>query len=153
MKGDVVVQPLTDFVDRFNDLTEVLLEGETANLFAVKSIRVQPNNVIMRFDGINSRTAAEELIGRFVSVTKADLIELPEKTFFQFDIIGMQVCSEEGQLLGRVAEIIPMPANDLWRVEGEREFLLPAVAEVIVKVDTKERKVIIKLMDGLIEEQ
>ena len=53
----------------------------------------------------------------------------------------------------QIAEIIPMPANDLWRVEGEVEFLLPAIAQVIVKVDTKERKVIIRLMEGLIESQ
>jgi 16S rRNA processing protein RimM len=149
----VVVQPLTDFVDRFHDLSEVFLEGETVNLFTVKSVRIHQNSVLMRFDGIDSRNAAEELVGRFVSVTKADLIDLPESTFFQFDIIGMQVCSEDGRLLGTIAEIIPMPANDLWRVEGEVEFLLPAIAQVIVKVDTKERKVTVRLMEGLIESQ
>jgi len=149
----VVVQPLTDFVDRFHNLSEVLLEGETANLFTVKSVRIHQNSVLMRFDGIDSRTAAEELVGRFVSVTKADLVDLPESTFFQFVIIAMQVCSEDGRLLGTIAEIIPMPANDLWRVEGEVEFLLPAIAQVIVKVDTKERKVIVRLMEGLIESQ
>jgi 16S rRNA processing protein RimM len=106
----------------------------------------------MRFDGIDSRNVAEELIGRFVSVTKADLVDLPEETFFEFDIVGMQVCTEDGQLLGRIAEIIPMPANDLWRVEGEHEFLLPAIKQLIVRVDAKERKVIIRLMEGLIED-
>jgi 16S rRNA processing protein RimM len=149
----VVVQPLTDSVDRFHDLSEVFLEGVTANLFTVKSVRIHQSSVLMRFDGIDSRTAAEELVGRFVSVTKAHLIDLPESTFFQFDIIGMQVCTEDGRLLGTIAEIIPMPANDLWRVEGEVEFLLPAIEQVIVKVDLKERKVIIRLMEGLIESQ
>jgi 16S rRNA processing protein RimM len=106
----------------------------------------------MRFEGIESRTAAEELVGKFVSITKGELIDLPEKSFFQFDIIGMQVYSEDGRLLGRVAEIIEMPANDLWRVEGEHAFLLPATENVIVKVDTEERKVFIRLLEGLIEE-
>ena len=96
----MVVQPLTDFVDRFHDLSEVFLEGETANLFTVKSVRIHQNSVLMRFDGIDSRDAAEELVGRFVSVTKSDLVDLPESTFFQFDIIGMQVFSEDGRLLG-----------------------------------------------------
>jgi 16S rRNA processing protein RimM len=149
----VVVQPLTDFVDRFHDLSEVFLEGETANLYSVKSVRIHQNSVLMRFDGIDSRTAAEDLVGRFISVVKTDLVDLPESTFFQFDIIGMQVCSEDGRLLGTIAEIVPMPANDLWRVEGEVEFLLPAIAQVIVKVDMKERKVIVRLMEGLIESQ
>jgi 16S rRNA processing protein RimM len=149
----VVVQPLTDFVERFHDLSEVFLEGETANFYSVKSARIHQNSVLMRFDGIDSRTAAEELVGRFVSVAKSDLVDLPESTFFQFDIIGMQVCSEDGRLLGTIAEIIAMPANDLWRVEGEVEFLLPAIAQVIVKVDTKERKVIVRLLEGLIESQ
>jgi 16S rRNA processing protein RimM len=149
----VVVQPLTDFVDRFRDLNEVFLEGKTANLFTVKSVRIHQNSVLVRFDGIDSRSAAEDLVGRFVSVGKADLVDLPESTFFQFDIIGMQVYSEDGRLLGTIAEIVPMPANDLWRVEGEVEFLLPAIAQVIVKVNMKERKVIVRLMEGLIESQ
>ena len=149
----MVVQPLTDFVDRFHDLSEVFLEGETANLFTVKSVRIHQNSVLVRFEGIESRTAAEELVGRFVSVAKTDLVDLPESTFFHFDIIGMKVCTEDGRSLGTIAEIIPMPANDLWRVEGEVEFLLPAIAQVIVKVDTKERKVIVRLIEGLIENQ
>lgn len=149
----MVVQPLTDFVDRFRDLNEVFLEGKTANLFTVKSVRIHQNSVLVRFDGIDSRIAAEELVGRFVSVDKADLVDLPENTFFQFDIIGMQVYSEDGRLLGTIAEIVPMPANDLWRVEGDVEFLLPAIAQVIVKVNMKERKVIVRLIEGLIESQ
>ncbi len=142
---------MTEFVDRFHDLDKVILEGETANSFTVKSVRVHQNSVLMRFEGVESRNAAEELVGKFVSVTKAELIELPEKTFFEFDIIGMQVYSEDGKLLGQVGEIMAMPANDVWRIEGEREFLLPATSNVIVKVDTEERKVVIRLLEGLIE--
>lgn len=107
----------------------------------------------MQLGGIDSRNAAEELVGKYVSVSKSDLIDLPEKTFFEFDIIGMQVCTEDGRILGTIAEIIPMPANDLWRVEGEREFLLPAIEQVILRIDQTDRKVVIRLMEGLIEDE
>jgi 16S rRNA processing protein RimM len=107
----------------------------------------------MQFEGVDSREAAEELIGRFVSVTKAELIDLPEETFFQFDIVGMTVVTEDGRLLGKIAEVIPMPANDLWRVEGETEFLLPATKNVLIKVDRDARQVVIRLLEGLIESQ
>jgi 16S rRNA processing protein RimM len=63
----------------------------------------------------------------------------------------MDVVSESGELLGKIAEIIPMPANDIWRVDGQREILLPATENVILEVDTAKRRVTIRLLEGLIE--
>lgn len=130
-----------------------MLEDEAVKSYSVKSVRIHKNTVLLQLGGIDSRNAAEELVGKYVSVTKSDLIDLPEKTFFEFDIIGMRVCTEDGRVLGTVAEIIPMPANDLWRVEGEREFLLPAIEQVILRIDQTGRKVVIRLMEGLIEDE
>lgn len=144
--------PLTDFVDRFYDLTRVFLEGKTIVEATVTSVKSHKNSVLMRFEGVDTRNAAEELIGRFVSLHEAELVQLPEQTYFQFDIIGMRVFTEDNCFLGTVAEIIPAPANDIWRVEGEKEFLLPAIGNVIVKVDKVEKIVIIRLLDGLLDQ-
>jgi 16S rRNA processing protein RimM len=148
----VAVTPLTDSVERFADLTKVFLEGETAVETVVESVRNHKNHILMRFEGVETRTAAEGLVGKFVSVSEADLIDLPEQTYFQFDIIGMQVVNEDDHALGTISEIIRMPAHDLWRVEGEKEFLLPAVANFVLKVSKTERKVIVRLPDGLLDQ-
>lgn len=143
---------MTDSVERFADLTKVFLEGETAVETVVESVRNHKNHILMRFEGVETRTAAEGLVGKFVSVSEADLIDLPEQTYFQFDIIGMQVVNEDDHALGTISEIIRMPAHDLWRVEGEKEFLLPAVANFVLKVSKTERKVIVRLPDGLLDQ-
>lgn len=148
----MAVTPLTDSVERFADLTKVFLEGETAVETVVESVRNHKNHILMRFEGVETRTAAEGLVGKFVSVSEADLIDLPEQTYFQFDIIGMQVVNEDDHALGTISEIIRMPAHDLWRVEGEKEFLLPAVANFVLKVSKTERKVIVRLPDGLLDQ-
>lgn len=63
----------------------------------------------------------------------------------------MKVFSEAGSYLGEIVEIIEMPANDLWRVEGDKPFLLPAAENIVLSVDKKERKVVIRLLEGLLD--
>ena len=147
----MVVEPLTDFVDRFNELAKVFLENDEVISITVNAVRPLKNQMLLRFEGIESREAAEKLVGKFLSVPKSDLVELPEETYFQFDIVGMQVYAESGEYLGDVAEVIPMPANDLWRVTGKKEFLLPATRNIVQRVDRNERKVYIHLLEGLID--
>jgi len=151
IKGEVAVMPLTDFVDRFEDLESVILEGRATARFSIREVRFHKRQLLILFEGIDTRNLAEEHIGDFVSVTKDEMVDLPEQTFFQFDVIGMKVYTETGEYLGEIAEIIEMPANDLWRVEGERSILLPAAESVILNVDKEERKVTVRLLEGLLD--
>ena len=107
--------------------------------------------MLIILEGIETRNQAENLIGDFVCVPKSELIELPKQTFFQFDVIGMKVYSEEGSYLGEITEIIEMPANDLWRVEGDKPFFLPAAENIVLSVDKTERKVVVRLLEGLLD--
>lgn len=151
IRGEVVVNPLTDFVDRFEDLESAFLEGRATARYTIREVRYHKRQLLILFEGIDTRNLAEDHIGEFVSITKDEMVDLPDQTFFLFDVIGMKVYTESGEFLGEIAEIIEMPANDLWRVEGERSILLPASENVILNVDKEERKVTVRIIEGLLD--
>ena len=146
-----MVNPLTDFVDRFEDLESAFLEGRATARYTIREVRYHKRQLLILFEGIDTRNLAEDHIGEFVSITKDEMVDLPDQTFFLFDVIGMKVYTESGEFLGEIAEIIEMPANDLWRVEGERSILLPASENVILNVDKEERKVTVRIIEGLLD--
>ena len=75
---------------------------------------------------------------------------LPDGRFFQADLIGLSVKDEaSGALIGKVAEILEYPAQDLLRVRGDREYLIPLVEEFVLSVDPAAGLVTVRLMDGL----
>ncbi len=143
--------PLTDSVDRFEELESVVLDGVQSRRVAVESIRVHKNQLIMKLSTIESRNDAEAAVGSFLSITRAELITLPDDTLFQFEIVGMKVVTEAGEELGEVVRVVEMPANDIWRVEGNYSFDLPATGNIVVAVDKEARTITIRLIEGLLD--
>ena len=87
-----------------------------------------------------------------VEVDEEDAIKLPEGRYFIHDIIGLGVYSDESEFLGEVVEIITTAGNDVYVVEGVKgEILIPSIHEVVLKVDVPSQKIIVRLMEGLIE--
>jgi len=146
-----VVAALTDNPDRFKEESRVYLEQPQVAEFEIATVHQSGSQIYLTFAGIETRAAAEKLVGAFISVARERLPELPAGGYYHFELIGMSVYSETDEYLGEIAEVIAMPANDIWRVEGERDFLLPATANVVIKVDKEKRRVIIRLLDGLID--
>jgi 16S rRNA processing protein RimM len=132
-------------------LKEVFWEGNEVVRYEVDSVRLHGCTVFLRLAGIADRTAAERLVGGFISVSEENLAKLPDDTYYHFELIGMEVYSETDEFLGKIVEVLTMPANDIWRVEGPRDFLLPASGNVVRRVDREERRVIIEVIAGLIE--
>lgn len=116
-------------------------------------MRAHKRQLLIALESINTRNDAEEHIGEFLSVTRAELVELPEGMLFQFDVVGMEVRSEDGEVLGKIVEVVEMPANDIWRVQGRRSFNLPASGNIILNVDRTARVVTIRMLEGLLDLQ
>ncbi len=156
ISGELAVIPLTDFPDRFGQLDNIFLErADSGDMieYRISSVRNIKSQIILKLDGVNNRDDAESLVGSFLCVGKDQVVELPEGSFYQFEIEGMAVVTDDGKPLGEVAEIMQFPANDVWRVEGTQEFLLPAIKDVVLHVDRKKRVVTVHLIAGLIEEK
>ncbi len=152
MRGELLVEPLTDDPNRFATLKRVLLETDPVVEVEIESAARHQARIRIRLKGITNRNQAEELVGKYLSVTREELTELPEDAFFHFELVGMEVYSDQGECLGRITEVLSMPANDVWVVTGDKELLLPAIREFIVNVDRDKRRVTIKSIEGLLEQ-
>lgn len=88
----------------------------------------------------------------FTLYAEADEVLLKEGEFFYDQIIGLAVVTTNGVAIGRVEDILETGSNDVYVVkQGEREYLVPAIADVIKKIDLQERKIVIEVMEGLLE--
>jgi 16S rRNA processing protein RimM len=159
VKGEMVVVPLTDNPQRFFELEKIFVfKDEKVTQFKVEKVRTDPKSkrhkerVLLKLKGVESPEAAKKIVGSFLEIEKEDLIELPEGRYFIFDIIGMKVVTTEEKELGRVKEVISLPANDVWVVQGgEKEYDIPAIKEVVKEIDLEKKVMIIEPKEGLLD--
>lgn len=156
LRGDLKVLPFTWRPERFLDLKGVwltTLQGEDRYL-TFKRVRLEQAILFVRFNEAPRRDLAEVLVGAELFVDEADRDPLPADTYYFDDLLGCEViCSQRGDL-GRLVEVMDLPANDVWRVEGPYgEILIPAIHEVVDEVDLKAKRIRVTLPDGLIDEE
>lgn len=149
VRGELRVDIETENPERFYGLRQVFL-GEQRVPFAVRRARLHEGQALLQLEGIEDRDAAERWRGALVYVTIQEAIPLEENEYYYHQIRGLEVVTVEGEALGKVTEIIPTGANDVYVVQGTQgELLLPAIGDVIVEVNLKEGILRVKLLEGL----
>ncbi|MDZ4165116.1 MAG: ribosome maturation factor RimM [Smithellaceae bacterium] len=104
----------------------------------------------LELEGITTIEAAQELLGASVSVSRDKLEPLEEGEYYWRDLVGIEVVTEEGELLGIVDSVFPTGSNDVYVCRGvEREILLPGISEVVREIDLAKNRMIVRLMAGL----
>lgn len=154
IKGELKLAMLTDRPERFRTLKVVWIGSDEAHAkrHGVRSVRISKTAVVLGLEEIQSRTEADERRGEFVFVEKADDVAPKRGTYFIHEIIGMNVVKESGEPVGVVRDVLQMPANDVWVVaDGRKEYLIPAIKQVIRSVDVRLRKIVIRPMEGLLD--
>jgi 16S rRNA processing protein RimM len=153
VKGEVVIQLLTDSPERFRDLTHLRLgtdPGSTRRI-GIRCTSVEPRGVRLRIRGVDDRSAAELLVGQFLFVDERDRIDLPEGRYFVHDIVGLTVEEETGAALGTIQEVMKYPAHDVYvvrRPDGSR-VQIPAVPAFVVGIDLSARTMRVRLIEGM----
>ena len=102
---------------------------------AVAEARVQGRAVVAKLEGCDDRDAATAWRGKLVAVPRAELPGAKSGEYYWTDLIGLAVVNESAQALGRITGILQTGANDVLVVAGERERLIPFIADVIRHVD------------------
>ena len=105
-----------------------------------------------KLEGIENPEQAEILKNAFLEIDREDAIPLEEGQYFIVDLIGLEVYTEEGKLLGKVDDIYNAGANDIYVIKDElgKQILLPGIEEVIKQVELENGKIIVHLIPGLI---
>jgi 16S rRNA processing protein RimM len=150
--GWVGVEKLTTNPRRFSEGQAFILEGnEQGERLVLEEIREEADKTTVRFRGVESREEASAIAGKLLLVTRQELGDSPQGSYWEHQLMGLVARTEEGEILGEVVEVIETGANDVLVVEGEREYLIPAVEEVVVRVDLEEGCMVIRPMPGLLE--
>jgi len=149
VRGEVSIDVRSDNPDRFADGATVYLEDGRA--LTVRSHRSHGGRLLVSFEGVEDRDAADALRGRALVVPPSMLPALPEGQWWPHQLVGSAVRTEAGRDLGELVDVLPNPANDLWlaRDASGRETLLPAVRELIVEVDPAARTIVVRDVAGL----
>ncbi len=144
VRGALRVELLTDFPDRFAPGREVEVAGR--HLRVARSTE-QPDGLLVTFDGIDDRNAAELLVGAYCTVPLEDARALPADQYYHFQLVGLKVFDTRGaRELGQVAEVLPYPANDVLRVtDGSNEVLIPMVRSVVRTIAPSEGRITVDL--------
>jgi 16S rRNA processing protein RimM len=157
LRGEVRVELHTDFPERFAAGNLVLMGEELAEALIVTS-RPHKNELLVLFEGVSDRAAAESLRGQWLFIHEQDAAELEEGAYWIHDIIGMEVQTGDGRRLGRVSEVLFTGANDVYLIKPAasinrgQDLLLPAIPEVIQTVDIAARLITVTLLPGMLEE-
>ncbi|MCY6372391.1 ribosome maturation factor RimM [Clostridium ganghwense] len=144
LKGEVKVQSTTDDANRFKSLERAYIDGEEIRVVGCK---FQPKKVIVKIEGVDSIEDAIKLKNKLIKVKREDAVQLDQDTYFEVDIVGCEVYEETGKKLGTVDEIIYTGSNDVYWVKGENEVLIPALKDIILNIDTNNKKIVIKPLD------
>ena len=153
IKGEIKVTPFTNDITRFDDLKEVYVKSKKeSKLYKVEGVRYHKNMVLIKLEGINTPEQADLLRNAYLEVDREHAVPLEEGTYYIVDLIGLEVYTEEGKLLGKVDDIYNTGANDIYVIKDElgKQILLPAIRDVIKQIDMENRKMIVRLISGLI---
>ena len=149
LHGELKVEIESDDPARFHALRKVYL-GDDLTPFAVDRARLFKGRALLQLAGIADRNTAELWRGAYVYVEIADALPLGEDEYYFHEVEGLAVVTENGTVLGRVTDILPTGANDVYVVNGpDGELLLPAIKEVVIEVDTVAGTMLVRLPDGL----
>ena len=149
VRGEVAVVVISEVPGRFRDGATVWTEAGQA--LTVSESRSHGDRLLVRFEGVGDREAADALRGTLLLVPESASPDLPEGSWWDHQILGCAVRTDAGRALGSVRDVIHTAANDVWSVvdEAETETLIPVIADVIVEVDVSGKRIVVREIPGL----
>lgn len=154
IKGEVKVFPTTDDSRRFKKLKQVYLDtGKELLSLEIEGVKFFKQMVILKFKGYENPDDVMKFRQKELWIDRKDAVRLSKDEYFIADLIDMEVCDEEGKLIGTLKDVISTGANDVYAVETPegKEVLFPAIKQCILDVDTEARKMTVHVMEGLLD--
>ena len=153
IKGMVKVNPFTDDISKFEELKYIYIQLKSElKKVKIEQVRYNKNQVLLKLEGIDSIEEAEKYRNFYLKIEKKSQEELGEDTYYIVDLIGINVYSENDEYLGTIEDVFPTGSNDVYVVKDNlgKQILVPAIAEVVKEVELKNKKMVIKIIPGLI---
>lgn len=147
-EGALNIKVLTDVPNRFDSGQILTIDGRQFDVADSRGTGLSTR--ILWLEEVSSRDQARVLQGQWLSIPAKDVPELEEGEYFHFQLLGMEVHTEDGELLGNIGQILETGSNDVYVIEGPTsELLLPATSQVVRHVDVQGRRMTVRLLEGL----
>ncbi|MGP3972507.1 ribosome maturation factor RimM [Streptomyces sp. 8N114] len=157
IKGEVTVEVRTDEPElRLAPGAVLATDPATAGPLTIASGRVHSGRLLLRFEGVGDRTAAEALRNTLL-IAEIDPDERPEdpEEFYDHQLEDLEVVTGDGTVVGRIESVAHLPAQDLLVVRREDggEVLIPFVHEIVPEVDLEAQRAVVDPPHGLLGEE
>jgi 16S rRNA processing protein RimM len=153
VRGEIKVYPLTNDLDRFRKLKQVLIEKNNQLInYNITSVKFLKNVAILKLENVDSVEEAIKLKNLYMKVDRSKAVKLPKGSYFICDLLDCQVYDNTIGLLGKLVNIIETGSNAVYVVKADngKEILIPALKSVIKEINLEERKITTELPEGLI---
>lgn len=153
LNGGMWVKPLTDRDIRANKIRDVfLMAGGEERPAVVRSINETEGRWILTLEGVNNRDQAEAMRGVFIGVPEGASPGLPDGTFYIRELVGREVVTEDGKVLGELTGVLSTGSNDVYEISGpEGEMLFPALKELVLECPRGGKTMKVRVLPGLLE--
>jgi 16S rRNA processing protein RimM len=155
IRGEVACDLATDFPERFQQIEDatVVMPGGSRLALKLENHWFHQDRVILKFAGYDTMNDAQRLVGGVLVISEADALELEEDEFYEYQLMGLEAVTADGQRVGQVSGLLHTGGNELLVVEGEdkRQVLIPFVDEICQAVDLKAGRIIINPPQGLLD--
>ena len=146
IRGELKVQPWSDRVDFLKQFETVYIAGKPIR---VVSVRVHQQNVLLTLEGIGDIDAAIPFKNKIIEVRRADIKHVEGKHFVA-DLIGLEARdADTGAVLGKVTDVLAYPAQDLYEIKGEKNYLIPDVPDFVREINEEEGFITFHVLEGM----
>lgn len=146
IRGELKVQPWSDRVDFLKQFETVYIAGKPIR---VVSVRVHQQNVLLTLEGIGDIDAAIPFKNKIIEVRRADIKHVEGKHFVA-DLIGLEARdADTGAVLGKVTDVLAYPAQDLYEIKGEKNYLIPDVPDFVREINEEEGFISFHVLEGM----
>ncbi|MGA1197098.1 MAG: ribosome maturation factor RimM [Candidatus Latescibacterota bacterium] len=152
IRGEAYLMLLTDFPERFKGLRLVRAVAPSGAIteLDIDYVRQYGNRMGIKFRGVDTLDAIGTLRNFVIQVPRDAVHPLPDDTFYVFDVIGMSVETTSGDFVGKVVDVLSIPANDVYVVDRDGEELLLPAARDLLSIDRDARKIVVQEIEGLL---
>lgn len=143
LKGQVKVRPMTDFSERFEPGSSLILDGRE---IVVEAVSLHGAKLLLKIEGVDDVDTAKALQFHYLEGPTDFVPQLEEDEYRTGDLVGLHVVTDSGERLGVVNDVLSTPAHDVFVVG---EILIPAVREFVKEIDVESGRMVVKLIEGM----
>ena len=142
VKGEVKVLPWVDSPDILCEFARCRIDGRE---YDMESVRIQKTCNLVKLKGVDTMEAAQTLRGKTVELYREDI---DDEVIFAAELIGVEVFCD-GELLGKITDVLDYPGNSVYVVKGEHEYMIPAVKQFVLSTDLEQNCMQVAIIEGM----